>query len=199
MPDTHRLLDRGDAALLVIDVQQKINAVMADASHVSRLVALIDACGQLNVPVLASEQYPTGLGSTVAEIDGRLGQKPYVKESFSCVRESTIREAVETSGRRQIIVTGIEAHVCVLQTAIDLAGLGFEIHVPHDAVNSRRSSDKEWALHRMAAAGAVITSTESALFEVLERCGTDEFRIVSKLIRGIPVEDSRREALGVRG
>jgi nicotinamidase-related amidase len=188
------LLDRGDAALLVIDVQQKINAVMADASHVSRLVALIDACGQLNVPVLASEQYPKGLGSTVAEIDGRLEQKPYVKESFSCVRESTIREAVETSGRRQIIVTGIEAHVCVLQTAIDLVGLGFEIHVPHDAVNSRRSSDKEWALHRMAAAGAVITSTESALFEVLERCGTDEFRIVSKLIRDIPVEDSRREA-----
>ena len=194
MPGTHRLLDRGDAALLVIDVQQKINEVMADASHVSRLVALIDACGQLNVPVLASEQYPKGLGSTVAEIDGRLEQKPYVKESFSCVRESTIREAVETSGRRQIIVTGIEAHVCVLQTVIDLVGLGFEIHVPHDAVNSRRSSDKEWALHRMAAAGAVITSTESALFEVLERCGTDEFRIVSKLIRDIPVEDSRREA-----
>jgi nicotinamidase-related amidase len=181
------LLDRREAALLVIDVQEKINAVMADASHVSRLVTLIDACGQLEVPMLASEQYPKGLGSTVAEIGGKLEEKPFVKGSFSCARESSLREVVETSGRGQIIITGIEAHVCVLQTAIDLLGLGFEIHVPHDAVNSRRPSDKEWALHRMAAAGAVITSTESVLFELLEVSGTDDFRFVSKLIRDIPV------------
>jgi len=87
-----------------------------------------------------------------------------------------------------VIVTGIEAHVCVLQTVIDLLDDGFEVHVPHDAVNSRRPSDKHWALHRMSSAGAVITSTESALFELLKRCGTDEFRAVSKLVKQLPVE-----------
>jgi nicotinamidase-related amidase len=85
------------------------------------------------------------------------------------------------------VVTGIEAHVCVLQTALDLLGDGHEVFVPHDAVNSRRLADKEWALHRMAMAGAVITSTESALFELVERCDTADFKTVAKLIKRIPV------------
>jgi len=84
-------------------------------------------------------------------------------------------------------VTGIETHVCVLQTALDLTNLGYEVHVPHDAVNSRRPADKEWALHRMAAAGATITATESALFELLERCDTTDFKTVAKLIKKLPV------------
>jgi nicotinamidase-related amidase len=90
-------------------------------------------------------------------------------------------------GRRQAVVVGIEAHVCVLQTALDLVAAGFQVHVPHDAVSSRRPADKKWALDRMAAAGVVVTSTESALFELLERCGTDEFRAVSRMIRDIPL------------
>jgi isochorismate hydrolase len=92
-----------------------------------------------------------------------------------------------TGSRQQIIVTGIETHVCVLQTAIDLLNAGYEVHVPHDAVNSRRPADKEWALHRMAQAGATITSTESTLFELLERCDTADFKTVAKLIKKIPV------------
>jgi nicotinamidase-related amidase len=189
MTATHRLLDRRDAALLVVDIQEKIDAVMADSRHLPRVLALIEGCRELGVPVVASEQYPKGLGTTVAEIHDRLTDAALVKDSFSCVREPSIREAVESLDRRQIIVVGIEAHVCVLQTAVDLVDLGLEVHVPHDAVNSRRATDREWALHRMAASGAVITSTESALFELLELCGTDEFRAVSKLIREIPVED----------
>ncbi len=85
------------------------------------------------------------------------------------------------------MVTGIETHVCVLQTVLDLLAAGYQVHVPHDAVNSRRPTDKEWALRRMETAGAVITSTESALFELLERCDTDDFKIVAKLIKRIPV------------
>jgi nicotinamidase-related amidase len=182
------LLNRESAALLVIDVQDRINAVMADQSHLSRIEVLVEACQGLEVPVLASEQYPQGLGPTVESLATALGASIPGKLTFSCARDEGLRKAVEESGRKQIIVTGIEAHVCVLQTAIDLINAGYEVHVPHDAVNSRRPADKEWALHRMAAGGAVISTTESALFELLERCDTQDFKTVAKLIKKIPVE-----------
>ena len=182
-----RLLEQPNTALLVIDVQDRINAVMADQSHLPRIEVLVEACQGLEVPVLASEQYPQGLGPTVESLADVLGDSIPGKLTFSCARDDGLRKAVEDSGREQIIVTGIEAHVCVLQTAIDLINAGYQVHVPHDAVNSRRPADKEWALHRMAAAGAIITATESALFELLERCDTADFKTVAKLIKKIPV------------
>ncbi len=181
------LLERDRAALLVIDVQERINAVMADQNHVSRLEVLVEACRALEVPVLASEQYPQGLGSTVTTLAGLLGGPPPGKLTFSCSRDDALRSALERTGRAQIVVTGIEAHVCVLQTAVDLLTEGYEVYVPHDAVNSRRPADKQWALHRMAAAGAVITATESVLFELVERCDTADFKTVAKLIKRIPL------------
>jgi len=181
------LVERDRAALLVIDVQDRINAVMSCQSHLLRVEVLVEACRGLDVPVLASEQYPQGLGPTVESLATILGETPPGKLTFSCARDEGLRKAVEDSGRKQIIVTGIEAHVCVLQTAIDLIHAGYEVHVPHDAVNSRRPADKAWALHRMAAAGATITATESALFELLERCDSTDFKTVAKLIKRIPV------------
>jgi nicotinamidase-related amidase len=181
------LLERDRAALLVIDVQDRINAVMSDQKHLPRIEVLVEACRGLEVPVLASEQYPEGLGPTVESLATALGDTPPAKLTFSCARNDGLRQAIEKSGRQQIVVTGIEAHVCVLQTATDLIDLGYEVHVPHDAVNSRRPADKEWALHRMAAAGAAITSAESALFELVERCDTADFKTVAKLIKRIPV------------
>jgi len=181
------LLDRGNAILVVVDVQERINAVMADQGHLARIAVLIEACAALGVPVIATEQYPKGLGPTVPSLAAPLPEPPLVKDSFSCAREPVVRAAIEAVGRRQVVVAGIEAHVCVLQTALDLAAAGFQVHVPHDAVSSRRPADKEWALDRMAAAGVVVTTTESALFELLERCGTDEFRAVSRMIRDIPL------------
>jgi nicotinamidase-related amidase len=185
--DMSQLLERDRAALLVIDVQERINAVMTDQNHLARTEVLVEACRGLEVPVLASEQYPQGLGPTVDSLAALLGDALPGKLTFSCARDDDLRQAVADSGRKQIIVTGIETHVCVLQTALDLLAAGYEVHVPHDAVNSRRPADKQWALHRMAAAGAVITSTESALFELLERCDTAEFKTVAKLIKRIPV------------
>jgi nicotinamidase-related amidase len=181
------LLNRNDAALLVIDVQEKINAVMASQDHLPRIEVLAEAFQGLEVPVISSEQYPQGLGPTVASLATLLGDTPPAKLTFSCARDAGLRTAVEASARQQIVVTGIEAHVCVLQTALDLLSDGYEVFVPHDAINSRRPADKEWALHRMAAAGAIITSTESALFELLERCDTSDFKMVAKLIKKIPV------------
>jgi nicotinamidase-related amidase len=181
------LLNRENAALLVIDVQERINAVMADQGHIPRLEVLTEACGEIGVPVLASEQYPQGLGPTVDSLASLLGGDLPGKLTFSCARDDGLRKLVDDCGRKQIIVTGIETHVCVLQTALDLLDAGYQVFVPHDAVNSRRPADKEWALHRMAAAGATITSTESALFEILERCDTSDFKTVAKLIKKIPV------------
>ena len=181
------LLRRKDTMLLLIDVQERINAVMADQGHIPRLEVLVEACRAMSVPVLASEQYPKGLGPTVEALGAVLTERPGVKDTFSCVRDNALHEAVEAAGRSQIVVTGIETHVCVLQTALDLLTAGFAVHVPHDAVNSRRPADKKWALRRMQAAGAVITSTESALFELLERCDSGDFKLVAKLIKKIPV------------
>jgi nicotinamidase-related amidase len=181
------LLDRDSAVLLVIDVQERINSVMTDQSHMPRLEVLIEACQALDVPVIGSEQYPKGLGGTVEPLAGLLGDTPAAKDTFSCARDAGLREEIAASGRSQVIVTGIESHVCVLQTALDLIDAGYRVHVPHDAVNSRRAADKHWALERMQQAGATITAAESALFELLERCDTSDFKTVAKLVKKLPV------------
>lgn len=181
------LLERSSAALLVIDVQDRINSVMLDQSHIPRLEVLIEACRALGVPVTGSEQYPKGLGGTVEPLAGLLGETPKAKNTFSCGRDTVLREEIAAAGRSQIIVTGIETHVCVLSTALDLIDAGYRVHVPHDAVNSRRAADRSWALQRMQQAGAQITTTESALFELLERCDTDDFKIVARLVKKLPV------------
>ncbi len=138
-------------------------------------------------PILTAANWSYPINSVFNPGATLLPEPPLVKETFSCAREPVVRAALEATGRRQAIVTGIECHVCVLQTALDLVAAGYQVHVPHDAVGSRRPADKEWALQRMASAGVVVTTTESALFELLERCGTDEFRMVSRMIREIPV------------
>ncbi|MEE4272476.1 MAG: isochorismatase family protein, partial [Thermoanaerobaculales bacterium] len=154
---TH-LLERDSAVLLVIDVQERINSVMVDQGHLPRIEVLIEACKALEVPVIGSEQYPKGLGSTVDPIARLLGEVP-AKDTFSCARDTGLRENIAASGRPQVIITGIETHVCVLSTALDLLDAGYRVHVPHDAVNSRRAADKHWALERMQGAGAEITTT----------------------------------------
>jgi len=187
----HRMktLNRDTTALLVIDVQERINGVMQSSGHVTRIDLLAAACSTLGVPLVVTEQYPKGLGSTIPELAGHLSEPALVKNTFSCRRDESITNRLRSLDRRQLIVTGVETHVCVAQTVLDLLADGIQTHVPHDAVNSRRATDRDWALHRMAAAGATITSTESVLFELLERCGTDEFKTVSKLLKAIPVDN----------
>ena len=138
-------------------------------------------------PIFIDEGVVDEAGIPISSSEEKQSSKSMEIQSQITYLEDELKKAVEDSGRNQIIVIGIEAHVCVLQTAIDLVSLGYEVHVPHDAVNSRRPADKDWALHRMAAAGAIITATESALFELLERCDTSDFKTVAKLIKRIPV------------
>lgn len=182
------VLDRDRAALVVIDVQERIDAVMTDRRHTPRIEDLVDAFGTLELPVVATEQYPKGLGDTVASLRERYEGDPIEKDTFSCVREPRFVQAIEAVGREQLVVCGIEAHVCVVQTVLDLLAAGHQVHVPHDAVNSRRVADREWGMRRMVESGAVPTTTESVLFELVERCGTDDFRAMAALVKRLPVE-----------
>lgn len=182
------ILAAEQSVLVIIDVQERINAVMADQDHIPRLGVLYRAFRALGLPVLVTEQYPKGLGPTVPELAGLLERPPLIKNTFSAARDEAFMGAMEPLNPHRVVVTGIEAHVCVTQTALDLIHAGFQVHVPHDAVCSRRLRDREWALRRLGAAGAVITSTESALFELLDRCGTDEFKTVSGLVKELPVD-----------
>ncbi|HTY95911.1 MAG TPA: hydrolase [Solirubrobacteraceae bacterium] len=171
------LLSRERAALVVVDVQEGFRGYDTFEQVAGACAKLVEGARILGVPVLATEQYPKGLGPTAPEV-GLGEQHPLEKTVFSAVRA----EGFDLQGRRQAIVCGIEAHVCVSQTVLDLLDEGLEVHVPADAVGSRHRSDYEIGLRRMDDAGAQLGSVESVLFELLERAGTPEFKAVQKLI-----------------
>jgi nicotinamidase-related amidase len=171
------LLSRPRAALVVVDVQEAFRRYEAFERVAAAAGRLVEGARILELPVIASEQYPRGLGPTAPEV-GLGTQQPIEKSVFSAVRA----EGFDLQGREQAIVCGIEAHVCVSQTVHDLLAAGVEVHVPADAVGSRHEVDYERGLERMARAGAVIGTVEASLFELLERAGTPEFKAVQKLI-----------------
>jgi nicotinamidase-related amidase len=169
------------AALVVVDVQEGFRKAIPDFERVARATAaLIEGAGIIGVPVVLTEQYPKGLGETAPEVADHLpeGTEPLEKVCFS----ATDAEGFDLGGRDQALVCGIETHVCVNQTVIDLLGAGTEVQVAEDAVGSRTEENKRVGLHKMERAGAVLTSVETALFELLGRAGTDEFKRVQKLI-----------------
>jgi nicotinamidase-related amidase len=183
------ILDRDRAALVVVDVQERIDAVMGRSTHRSRIVFLASTFRHLGLPVLMTEQYPRRLGLTLPEIAAACGSPPLEKMTFSCAEDPGFRAALAATLRRQIVVVGVEAHVCVAQTALDLLQEGHQVHIPHDAVSSRREEDRRWALERLARAGVIVTSTESCVFELLHHCGDEDFRWASRALKGIPVEN----------
>jgi nicotinamidase-related amidase len=171
------LLERGRAALIVVDVQEGFRPYQSFADVAEACAKLVRAARILDVPRVVSEQYPKGLGHTAPEV-GLEGERPIEKSVFSAARA----EGFDLAGRDQAIVCGIETHVCVSQTVLDLLERGVEVQVPADAVGSRHGIDYERGLERLERAGAVVTTVEAALFELLERAGTPEFKAVQKLI-----------------
>ena len=171
------LLNRDRAALVVVDVQEGFRPYESFAGVAESCAKLVQAARILDVPRVVSEQYPKGLGHTVPEV-GLEGERPIEKSVFSAARA----EGFDLAGRDQALVCGIETHVCVSQTVLDLLGRGIEVQVPADAVGSRHGIDYERGLERLERAGAVVTTVEAALFELLERAGTPEFKAVQKLI-----------------
>jgi nicotinamidase-related amidase len=171
------LLQRDRATLLLVDVQEGFRPYKAFDRVVEGARKLVEGARILGVPIAASEQYPKGLGPTAPEIG--LADEPRVEKTvFSAVRA----EGFDLAGRDQVLVAGIEAHVCVLQTVHDLLDRGAEVHVCADAVGSRHKDDLKRALPRLAQAGAVVTTVEAALLELCERAGTPEFKAVQKVI-----------------
>lgn len=176
-------MSREDTALLVVDVQERLVSAIADSARIVWNVRrLIDGAKVLGLPVAATEQYPKGLGPTVAELAGRLGSVPS-KLTFSCGGSVEIFEHLRSRNICKILVCGIEAHVCVQQTAFDLLADGWQVYVAVDAVGSRFEIDYRIALGRMDSAGAALTTTEAALFEWCEIAGTPEFKQITQLAR----------------
>jgi len=180
-----RILNRERVALLVVDVQERLWPVMRERQRlVDRIVIMIKACDLLKIPIFVTEQYPKGLGVTVPPVKQVLGGKePLVKMTFSCCGLTKVLKALEKRGIEKVIVVGIESHVCILQTALDLLARGFQVHLPRDAVSSRHEEDERTALQRMAREGVVITTVEMALFELLRTAEAREFKQVSRLIK----------------
>jgi nicotinamidase-related amidase len=171
------LLDRGRSALVVVDVQEGFRPYASFAGVAEACAKLVQAARILDVPRVVSEQYPKGLGHTAPEV-GLEGERPIEKSVFSAARA----EGFDLGGRDQALVCGIETHVCVSQTVLDLLERGVEVQIPADAVGSRHEIDYARGLERLERAGAVVTTVEAALFELLERAGTPEFKAVQKLI-----------------
>jgi nicotinamidase-related amidase len=176
-------MSAADTGLLVIDVQEKLMAKISAAGPLVRNIAfLIDGARLLGLPVQATEQYPKGLGPTVPELAGRLPERPD-KLAFSCCAVPAVVEGFRSAGRPKVLLAGIETHVCVQQTALDLLALDFRVFIAADAVASRCAIDHAQALHRLERAGAVITTSESAVFEWVGGAGTPQFKEVSQLVQ----------------
>ena len=180
-----KILRRENTALLIIDIQQRILGVMQNPDRVIKnTIKLIDGFKILNTPIYFTEQYPKGLGETETNIKTALGEAEAIQKlSFSCSGAGYLFDELKENGITQVVVTGIETHVCVQQTVLDLLANGFQVNLAADAVSSRNSFDYETALNRMRQNGTEITTTEAILFELLEVCGTDEFKNISKIVK----------------
>jgi nicotinamidase-related amidase len=185
-PIRHPAILRGAQSLLVVvDCQERLVPAMADAGLLIRRAGiLLEGARLLEVPTLLTEQYPQGLGATVPELAARAHGAPRLaKTAFGGGGDPAFRAAVHASDRTQVVLAGIEAHICVAQTALDLLAMGYAVHVATDAVASRRGADREMALLRLAGAGAVPTTVESVLFEWMGSSEHPAFKAVSGLIR----------------
>lgn len=181
------LLDRHRSTLLIIDVQEKLLPVIDGAENITRNVSfLMDVASLLDVPVFVSEQYPKGLGNSVPEIANHEASKQTAaKIRFSaaeCFLNSDVAKQA-TSTNHQVVITGIEAHICVLQTAFDLISQGYRVFVVEDAVSSRDPADASNAFRRIRDAGGTVCVAESVAFEWCEQAGSDEFKAISRLVR----------------
>jgi nicotinamidase-related amidase len=182
MRQTERLTAH-HGALLVVDVQDKLLERIENRNVlVANSVRLVKAAQILRMPVWATEQYPRGLGPTTAALAELVPNRPS-KTTFHCCAVPQLLEQLYGRQIRHVTLVGIEAHVCVAQTALELLGLGFRVQVPADAVGARHTIDWEFALRRLEHAGAVISTTEAVLFEWTERSDRDEFKAISALIK----------------
>lgn len=177
--------DSNDSVLVVVDVQGRLARLMHESDAMIRAQAtLIRACRLLGIPVVWAEQLPEKLGSTVDELQEPLsGLEPCAKSSFGCMGDETLRERIEAGGRKQVLLCGIETHVCVWQTAAALLRDGYSVHLIADATSSRSAFNRDIAFRRMERAGVQLSNVEMVLFELMVDAGHEKFREVTKLLK----------------
>ena len=180
------LLKKRDSFVLIVDIQERLAPVMKEPRKViNGAASLLKAANYLGVPAIVSEQYPKGLGSSIFDVKQVMPKgSPIEKISFSCAGEPQIVSKIKEFKKKQAVIAGIEAHVCVLQTAFDLKKMGYDVFVVADACSSRKEEEAELAFNRMRDAGIIITTIEMVLFEWLEKAGTEEFKQISKGLVG---------------
>lgn len=178
-----KIVNHGMSYLLfVIDFQERLlRHIYSFEEILKNAVKLIRACRILGIPIILTEQIK--LGDTVKEVKEAAGAEPIQKSSFSCAKCEPIREALKRINPERIILTGIEAHICILQTALDLLNLGYEVHIPIDCIGSRRPLDRDVAIQRMVNAGATPTTWETLIYEVLGTAEHEKFREILELVK----------------
>lgn len=179
------MISRTDAVLVIIDIQGNLAQAMLDKENLfSNAVKLIKGFNVLNLPVIITEQIPQKLGPTLPQIAAELdGVKPIAKESFSCWEENNFKEQLKALRRRDVVLLGIETHVCVYQTAVDLISNGYNVHLVADAVSSRTPENRRIGIEAMKSAGAKITSTEMVLFEMLRTAADPKAKEFFKIVK----------------
>jgi nicotinamidase-related amidase len=181
------LLNREDTLLVVVDVQGKLAQVVHESeAMLQTLVKLIQGANILGLPVVWLEQYPEGLGPTVEEVARLLrgvGAAPIAKRTFNACDDPAFLAAVRQTGRRQVLLSGIEAHICVYQTAVGLTAQGYEVQVVVDAVSSRTAANKQIGIEKMKMGGVAITSLETALYELLRVAEGEAFKQILQLVK----------------
>jgi len=178
-------LNTKNTALVLIDFQEKLFPAMYDKDKLLRnVVKLIRGAKVLEIPIILTEQYPKGLGPTIPEIKSLIPDiKPVEKVCFNCCDDDLFCTALDGLKRKQLLIAGIEAHICVYQTAIALVGAGYDVQVVGDCVASREPENKVTALSRMVGEGVSLTTVEMALFELLKEAKGDKFKQISKIVK----------------
>jgi len=175
------LMDKKNSLLLVIDVQERLAPTVSETREViNNSKKLIEIAQILKIPYIYTEQYPKGLGETIFDIKSVANKEACSKIEFSCAKNSDILKSIKACKKQQIIITGVETHICVLQTAMDLKAKGFDVFVVSDATSSRENLEHVFALHRLAKNEIDVVTFEMVVFEWLEKAGTEEFKIISK-------------------
>lgn len=179
------LADAGDSLLLVIDPQEKLVRMIHNREEVVGTISrLLKFASIFSLPVILTEHYPQGLGYTVEEVKRELPEyKPILKRIFSCFGVPEFTQALEETGRKRLLVCGIETHICVCQTVLDALHRGYRVQVVADAVGTRKPEDHRTALERMRQAGATITTSEALIYEITYRADGEEFKKVLDLVK----------------
>jgi len=178
------MLEIDNTVLVLVDFQGKLARIVQDSEQViASACKLARAAAVLELPIIWTQQNPAALGPTVEELAGLLPGEPIAKQAFSCWREPAFAKALAGKARRSVLLAGIEAHICVFQTAADLCGAGYDVHVVAEAVSSRSAANRRIGLARIGAAGATVTSVEMAVFELLGAAGGEKFKEILKIIK----------------